>query len=125
MRPGVGRLVAEAAVPPLVLPFYHAGLHQLLRKGELLPLGLGKRIDIMVGPPVGGLPELMAGMRAAGASEREVHLAVAARVGAALEELRREMEQVTATPAAQAPAAAGSQALGGGSGSREAGGGDS
>lgn len=92
MRPGVGRLVADARLPPIVLPFYHRGLHTLLKKGEVLPIGFGNRIDILVGQPLDFTP-LLAELRAAGVPERDVHVAVAARIGEALAQLKGQLEQ--------------------------------
>lgn len=36
MRSGVGRLIAEAEVTPLVVPFYHVGMH------DIQPVGCGR-----------------------------------------------------------------------------------
>ena len=90
MRPGVGRLVADAVPTPVVLPFYHRGIHNLM-VGPL-PLGAGHRVDIVVGKPVTGLPELIGSMRSAGSAERDIHVAIADRIGAALADLRAELE---------------------------------
>ena len=87
MRPGVGRLIADAQPTPLVVPFYHRGLHQLLRKGELLPVAVGKHIHIDVGEPLDLAPFLRE-LRAAGTPERAIHAALAARVGAAIAAVR-------------------------------------
>lgn len=89
LRPGVGRLVADAAAPPVVLPIFHRGLHRVMHRGHRLPVSeVGVPVDIIVGQPVAGLGPLVQGMREAGAAEREVHAAVTARIGAAIEELR-------------------------------------
>jgi len=117
MRPGVGRLVADAAVPPLVLPFYHRGLHALMRRGDVLPLAsVGNTIHIAVGRPLEGLPALIEGMRADGARERDIHVAVADRIGDALAALREEVEarvgRTEADEAAAIEAAAGRRAGG-------------
>jgi len=52
---GVGRLVAEAKVPTIVLPFWHEGLH------EVLPMDLpyrprtGKKVTIVIGDPINSM----------------------------------------------------------------------
>lgn len=91
MKPGIGRLIADAQPTPLVVPFYHRGLHQLLRKGELIPVSVGKSIHIDVGPPLDLAPHI-ADMRARGMPERDIHLALAERVGAAIGELREKQQ---------------------------------
>lgn len=87
LRPGVGRLVADAVPTPLVVPMYHRGLHRLHAKGDALPVSAGHRIDIAVGPPIDFAPRLAA-WRAGGVPERDIHVAVADEVGAALVALR-------------------------------------
>lgn len=103
MRPGVGRLLADAQPTPLVVPFYHRGLHQLLRKGDLLPVAVGKHIHIDVGEPL-ELGPLVASLRAAGTPEREIHTALAARVGDAIAAVReRQCARLGPEVAAAAP----------------------
>lgn len=89
MRSGVGRLVADARATPVVLPIYHRGLHRVMHKGDKLPISeTGVHVDVVVGEPVAGLGDLVAGLRACGTPESEVHGAVAARIGAAIEALK-------------------------------------
>ena len=95
MRPGVGRLVADAAVTPVVLPFYHRGFLSLQKKGEYSPFAYGHRLDILVGEPI-ELEHLLRELRAAGVAERDVHVAVAERIGAELDKLRVRMEAIPA-----------------------------
>lgn len=60
VRPGVGRLVADARVPPVVLPFFHRGLHRVMHRGHRLPLSeTGMPVDIIVGEPIQGLGPLV------------------------------------------------------------------
>ena len=87
MRPGVGRLIADAVPTPVVVPFYHRGLHQLHQKGDLLPVHFNKRIDIAVGQPIDFAPMLRQ-LRSSGAAERDIHMAVSNRIGQSLAELR-------------------------------------
>jgi 1-acyl-sn-glycerol-3-phosphate acyltransferase len=87
LRPGVGRLVADAVPTPLVVPMYHRGLHRLHAKGDALPVSAGHRIDIAVGRPLDFAPRLAA-WRATGLPERDIHVAVADEVGAAMAALR-------------------------------------
>ena len=93
MRPGVGRLIADARVPPVVLPFYHRGFLSLQKKGEFFPISFGHRLDILVGEPIAVGP-LLAELRAAGMNERDVHAGVSARIGVELDALRVRMEGI-------------------------------
>eukprot|EP00501_MAST-03F_sp_TOSAG23-6_P000470 GSMAST32.ASY1.ANO1.483.1 assembled CDS len=51
VRNGVGRAIKDASVTPLVVPFYHRGMTQVLNKanGEKIPITLGKKMYISVG----------------------------------------------------------------------------
>lgn len=48
VRKGVGRLVACSEVPPVVLPFVHAGMETVMPRGSVLP-AVGKKVR-----PAGG-----------------------------------------------------------------------
>lgn len=46
VRKGIGRLAASAAasgVPPLIVPFVHVGMHEVLPVGSVLP-SVGKQV---------------------------------------------------------------------------------
>ncbi len=85
-------MVADARVPPVVIPFYHRGLHNLLKKGETIPVALKQPIDILVGEPI-DFSETLARMRAARVPERDIHVAVSERIGVELAALRKRLEQ--------------------------------
>jgi 1-acyl-sn-glycerol-3-phosphate acyltransferase len=64
MRAGIGRLIVDAEVTPVVLPIYHRGLHRVMHRGHTLPLSeVGAKIDIVVGEPVPDLPALISELR--------------------------------------------------------------
>ena len=46
---GVGRLIAEARIPPLVLPFWHEGLSDVLPVGKPYIPQIGKRVTVVIG----------------------------------------------------------------------------
>lgn len=60
LRPGVGKLVANCETskqPPIVLPFYHTGMHRVLpqfpnSKKQSMPPKIGNTIRIRVGEPI-------------------------------------------------------------------------
>jgi 1-acyl-sn-glycerol-3-phosphate acyltransferase len=67
VRAGIGRLIVDAAVTPVVLPIFHRGLHRVMHRGHVLPLSeVGAHIDVVVGEPISGLPALIAEMRCVG-----------------------------------------------------------
>ncbi|CAF0993096.1 unnamed protein product [Rotaria magnacalcarata] len=49
---GVGRLVAEADICPLVVPLYHIGMDDVLPNVEPYALQIGKKVSIYVGEPL-------------------------------------------------------------------------
>jgi len=46
---GVGRLIAEARIPPLVLPFWHEGLSDVLPVGKPYIPRVGKTVTVVIG----------------------------------------------------------------------------
>ena len=93
MRPGVGRLIADARIPPVVLPFYHMGYESLQKKGEYSPFAVGHRLDILIGHPIEMGP-LLLDLRRRGVPERDVHVAVAERIGQELAKLQLRCESL-------------------------------
>jgi monolysocardiolipin acyltransferase len=91
LRAGVGRLVADAKVCPVVVPVVHRGIEQVLPRGAWLPLTSGKPMTVRVGKPIEFGP-LVSRLRAQGTSEAEVYEAVTAEIQAAMLELEEEAE---------------------------------
>ena len=46
---GVGRLIAEAKIPPLVLPFWHEGISDVLPVGKPYIPRIGKTVTVVIG----------------------------------------------------------------------------
>jgi len=46
---GVGRLIAEARIPPLVLPFWHEGLSDILPMAKPYIPRVGKKVTVVIG----------------------------------------------------------------------------
>jgi len=90
MKPGIGRLIAAADKPPIVVPVYHRGVNQVFGRGFTLPR-VNKRVDIMVGEPIDFGP-LLAQHRERGTPEKEVYQDVARRIGVALHHLQQKLE---------------------------------
>lgn len=54
VRKGVGKLVASCDQPPLVVPFVHSGMEQVMPRGKALP-NVGKKVRRGVGAGCGGV----------------------------------------------------------------------
>ncbi|KIZ00923.1 putative lysophosphatidylcholineacyltransferase [Monoraphidium neglectum] len=99
-RKGVGRLVAAcstggdgAAAPPrapLVVPFVHSGMQELMPRGALLPRA-GKEVRVLVGEPIEVQDLLTSASREAWPDD-ELYKRIAARVGLALQSLRARLD---------------------------------
>ncbi|EFJ51950.1 hypothetical protein VOLCADRAFT_103147 [Volvox carteri f. nagariensis] len=93
VRKGVGRLVASVpadAPPPLVVPFVHRGMEDVMPRGAVLP-AVGQQIDVLVGAPI-PVADILSAARAEGWSADRLHTAVAARVAHGLKDLRRRLD---------------------------------
>jgi len=88
---GVGRLVAEPARCPLVLPFYHLGMDDVLPNRTPYIPRLGQKVTVLVGEPM-ELDGIMAVLRRRRASSREMRRIITERIQGELEMLRRRVE---------------------------------
>jgi monolysocardiolipin acyltransferase len=105
-RKGVGRLVAAcveargsgsgsahaaaAALPPLVVPFVHSGMQDVMPRGALVPRA-GKAVRVRVGEPV-PVEDLLAAAHSEAWPDDKLYRAIAARVGLALQALKAELD---------------------------------
>lgn len=101
LRRGIGYLVANAAVTPLVVPIVHRGMQRLLPRGSLVPR-VGLRLAVMAGPPI-DFSDLLGRADLTGDA---LYHAIAARCGQRLAELMlalawAECERVTRLRAAR------------------------
>jgi monolysocardiolipin acyltransferase len=90
-KPGIGKLVCDAAKTPVVLPIYHRGLEKVMGRGKALP-SPGKSVHIIVGRPL-HFDAMLAEHRQLGTSQEQVYAAVAERVGVALRQLEAQYER--------------------------------
>ena len=84
---GVGRLVADPENVPLVVPFYHVGMTQVLDRGDKIPINLGKRVVIEVGDPM-DFRDFIISERERGSSDREIYGEITKRIEVVMKELR-------------------------------------
>lgn len=82
---GVGRLILESPVTPIVIPICHLGMDQVLPNEPPYMLKTGKRVTMNYGEPI-DLSGLLAELRASKASEVEARKAITDRIQ---EELQR------------------------------------
>ena len=112
IRKGVGKLVAACEIPPLVVPFVHSGMEDVMPRGKVLP-STGKevcvvvmplalsitcnlascfsQVRVLIGQPI-PMNDLMAAARHQGWSEDRLHTAVAARVSRCLRTLKAQLD---------------------------------
>lgn len=88
VRPGVGRLIADARPTPLVVPIWHHGMEGIMPRGAKTPLSWGHVVSIRVGAPL-AFDDLFRKHRPGGVAqcngtEQQLHADIAARVGQAL-----------------------------------------
>ncbi|CAF1024278.1 unnamed protein product [Adineta ricciae] len=72
---GVGRLIAEATICPLVVPFYHLGMDSVLPNTEPYIPQRGQKVSIYVGEPL-VFDELVQKMKSENRSLQEIRKAV-------------------------------------------------
>ncbi|CAK0783341.1 hypothetical protein CVIRNUC_006540 [Coccomyxa viridis] len=89
-RRGIGRLVAACAQPPLVVPFVHSGMEQVLPKGAAVPKA-GRSIRVLVGEPV-AVADLQEAALAEGWPDQALYSAIADRIGQELHMLKARLE---------------------------------
>ena len=107
VKMGIGRLVADPAVTPIVVPFYHRGMQNVLGIGEYNFVSSGKRVVVDVGCPIDFTDLLQAHkeVEAAGPSsaaarkqrKEQLYRDIAARVEDALKNLKQRQEHRTAS----------------------------
>jgi len=99
MKPGVGKLVVDtlseikekgsARTAPLIVPYYHEGMGDLLEKGRKLPK-VGTSLRVKVGRPI-DIQDLAAKFATGKMTEKEVIAHVMTRVDVAIRDLKATM----------------------------------
>lgn len=92
-RLGVSRLIAEPRIPPVVVPFLHSGMERILRRGEWIPVNAGQHLCVLVGEPI-DFSDLVSAHKRGEMDRRDLHVAIAERIGEALRELQTRMDAI-------------------------------
>lgn len=76
---GVGRLILESPVTPIVIPICHLGMDEVLPNEPPYMFRTGKRVTMNYGDPI-DFSELLADLRESKASEMEARKAITDRI---------------------------------------------
>mmetsp|Transcript_36194 Transcript_36194/g.58486 ORF Transcript_36194/g.58486 Transcript_36194/m.58486 type:complete len:355 (+) Transcript_36194:48-1112(+) len=98
LKKGVGKLVADADPPPIVVPFYHDGMEDVLPLKHAIPR-IGQKVFVAIGEPI-EFSDLLQRHRVAGSPPSVIYRAVTDRID---QELRRLRERVLAMKQEQLP----------------------
>ncbi|CAF4579539.1 unnamed protein product [Rotaria sp. Silwood1] len=90
---GVGRLIAEAKICPLVVPFYHLGMDSVLPNVEPYVPKMGQKVSIYVGEPL-ILDDLVEKMKKENQSLQEIRKAVTDRIQFEFAKLKSKCEEL-------------------------------
>ena len=88
---GVGRLISECKVLPIVIPIYHLGLDSILPNVTPYIPRIGQKVTIVVGEPIDFNP-VMRELEKAGANAEQRRKALTDLVQQKLRALRKETE---------------------------------
>lgn len=89
---GIGRLVLDAGNVPLVVPFVHSGMQEVMPIGSKFP-SVRKKVIVLVGDPI-KMDDLIAKFRNSELPESLLHEAIAFRVGQHLKCMKAELDQL-------------------------------
>lgn len=89
---GVGRLVVDADNVPIVVPFVHSGMQEIMPIGANLPR-IGKTVMVLIGDPI-RFDDLLDAEGVKGEFTGRLYDAVALRIGHRLHELKVQVDQL-------------------------------
>ncbi|XP_043520938.1 tafazzin isoform X2 [Frieseomelitta varia] len=90
---GVGRLILESPVTPVVIPIYHLGMDEVLPNEPPYRLKIRKKVTMNYGEPI-DFTELLGELRASKASEVEARKAITDRIQTELIKLKAITEEL-------------------------------
>ncbi|XP_065854096.1 uncharacterized protein [Euphorbia lathyris] len=89
---GVGRLILDADTLPVVIPFVHTGMQEIMPIGAKFPR-IGKTVTVLVGDPI-HFEDLVNAEGTEKISRGKLYDAVASRIGSQLLELKVQVEKL-------------------------------
>ncbi|OMP03289.1 Tafazzin [Corchorus olitorius] len=89
---GVGRLVLDADTTPIVLPFVHTGMQDIMPIGANFPR-IGKTVTVLIGDPI-HFDDILNAEETTDASRGKLYDAVASRIGHHLQNLKGQVEKL-------------------------------
>ncbi|KAL5566372.1 hypothetical protein UlMin_029536 [Ulmus minor] len=90
---GVGRLILDADNVPMVIPFVHTGMQEIMPIGANLPR-IGKTVTVLIGDPI-QFDDLLNTEVAKSESPGKLYDAVASRIGHQLQELKVQVDRLS------------------------------
>lgn len=90
---GVGRMVYESSVVPLVIPIWHIGMDEILPNEPPYYFRFGKRVTYNFGPPI-DLNPLVTRLREKNATEIEARKAITDKIQEEMFKLKVETEEL-------------------------------
>lgn len=93
---GVGRMIYESPVLPIVIPIWHIGMDEVLPNVEPYRLKFGKKITFNFGQPI-DLKETVDKLKEANVSDEEARRVITDRLQEVMFNLRKETEELHAT----------------------------
>jgi monolysocardiolipin acyltransferase len=96
---GVGRLILDADNTPMVLPFAHSGMQEIMPVGASIPR-IGKTVTVVIGDPI-RFDDLLNLEEAQHESRGKLYDAAASRIGHRLHELKAEVDELELKQAMQ------------------------
>ncbi|CAA7015855.1 unnamed protein product [Microthlaspi erraticum] len=90
---GIGRLILDADTLPMVVPFVHNGMQDIMPVGANVPR-IGKTVTVIIGNPI-HFDDLLGAEEAGNVSRKHLYDAVSSRIGKRLSELKAQVDRVT------------------------------
>lgn len=96
---GVGRLVLDADTMPMVIPFVHTGMQEIMPVGAKIPR-IGKTVTILIGDPI-HFEDLLNVGEAQHESRGKLYDSVASRIGHRLHQMKIQVDRLALEQAMQ------------------------
>uniref|UniRef100_A0A1J3JB78 Tafazzin family protein n=1 Tax=Noccaea caerulescens TaxID=107243 RepID=A0A1J3JB78_NOCCA len=90
---GIGRLILDADTLPMVVPFVHNGMQDIMPVGANVPR-IGKTVTVIIGNPI-HFDDILGTEEAGNVSRKHLYDAVSSRIGKRLSELKAQVDRVS------------------------------